>query len=122
MKSMTASATIAAPAREIFDVIADLEQHSSFAADELEVRRLTGEGSGATYESRAVARGRTFDAASTVITKQPPEHFGFRAEDVSGTFRHRKDVTATNNGCRVTRTVTPVHLPPGQPALYWLVL
>lgn len=48
MKSMTASVTIATPAREIFDVIADLEQRSSFAADQLEVRRLTGEGPGAT--------------------------------------------------------------------------
>ncbi len=70
----------------------------------------------------SLARGRTFDAALTVITKQPPEHFDFRAEDVSGTLRHRFDVTATNDGCRVTRTVTPVHLSPGRQALYWLVL
>ncbi len=122
MKPLSATVRLQADMAEVFAVVSDLEAHPRFSADELRVRRLAGSGPGATYESQALSRGKSFDAQLTVITQQPPTAFGFRVEDATGVFHHRFDLARIDDGCQVTHTVTPLRLSAGQKILYWLVL
>ena len=112
-----ATTTIAAPADEVYALVADVESHPRWSADDLRVER-TGDGA---WRTTATAKGRSFSADIAVTEQAPPRRFAFEVTDETGRWRHIFDLEATATGCTVTRTVEPIELRPLQRLLYWAV-
>ena len=118
MSSFSSQIGVAVDAEASFAVVAKLETHPAWSADELVIRRKTA----STYESVAEAKGRTFHAQVEIIEETPPRRFVFDVRDQTGHYRHTIEVEQTEVGSAITRTVQTVDLSPAQTVLYWMAL
>lgn len=122
MPTYRVSTDVAADPAAVFDAVADLPGHASWAADPIEVMPVDDApvGPGKHYRSTATSKGKTFVADLVVTEHDPPRRFAFTATDATGCYQHRFTVSSAGAGSRVEREIHG-DLTPSQRLLFTLV-
>jgi hypothetical protein len=101
----------------VYQRVADLEHHSEWSNDPLEIERV-GEDE---FRSTARSKGKTITATLRVIERKPPDRFAFETTDLTGNWVNRFLLSPTPAGTRVTREISG-RLSGAQLLLFWVVL
>lgn len=122
MPTYRAATHIRAAPTAVFDYISDLTRHGEWSADPLQVEALDSGpvAVGQRYRSTAQVRGRPVSGALRVTRYEPPSHFAFVAEDLTGRYEHLFTVEAHAGGSWVERRIDAT-LSPMQALLFALV-
>jgi uncharacterized protein YndB with AHSA1/START domain len=122
---VTFSIAIDASPQRVFELLADVPAHPTWANPKakmsMEQTRGSGPGPDASYHSSAVFVGKPVSADISVVTYEKPGHFAIRSEQHQ---EGKKDVwyvndytlAAEGDGTRLTKRVTSN----GNPALFYL--
>ncbi|HHP7234675.1 MAG TPA: SRPBCC family protein [Desulfobacterales bacterium] len=107
---------IQAPCAEVFHYLADINRHSEWADNPLEIRHVSGPpgGVGATFESVARRTARvagTFTGRIRIVAAEPPHRFAYEVEDNTGHYRWTMLVTPEGNGTRLTQRMAKLSGP-----------
>ena len=91
----------------VFGYVADLSKHSEWAANPLQIERISAGpiAIGSRYRSTAQVNSINFMAELQVNTYEPPTRFGFAGEDRTGRFEHQFAFRPSNMGTWLERRV-----------------
>jgi uncharacterized protein YndB with AHSA1/START domain len=106
MAAYSGETQIQAPPSQVFAYVSDLTKHAEWAQHGLQVRQTSAgrPGMGATFESTAKQFG-TQRETQTVTEYSPPSRFAFEAKGKLGLARHAFDLSPSDGGTRVSKTM-----------------